>query len=306
MPHNYSRLPDCIISPPMQPKHFSLPLLALLLAACGSGGISTPTLELNTPEVSTATPLAYVANVNGEGITADSFNANVRMFQDAQSQAGTLLATQEARQVVLDNLIDRLLLAQAARAAGFVAEDTLLDERLASITEQAGGAEAFASWLAKFGLTPNGYREELRLELEAAHMVATLSAAVPTTAEQVLARQVLLPDQFSAERVLAQLESGTPFETVVVNNDPRRLGTLGWFPRGYLLQAEVEDAAFALQPGQYSQVIETEIGFHLIEVLAHEADRPLSPQALQVLQTEAILAWLEQQRAGSAIEILLP
>src|SRR5690606_5129928 len=124
---------------------------------------------------------------------------------------------------------------------------------------------AFAGWLAKFGLTQAAYREELRLELEAAHQVAEISANVPTTAEQVWARQVLLPDQFSAERVLGQLESGTPFETVVINNDPRRLGTLGWFPRGYLLQTEVEAAAFALQPGQYSQVIETEIGFHLVE-----------------------------------------
>ncbi|MCW5874898.1 MAG: SurA N-terminal domain-containing protein [Anaerolineales bacterium] len=289
----------------MQRIQISLLLLALL-AACAPRSVSTPTLELNTPEVSTATPLAYVARVNGEGITANSYNANVRMFQEAQSQTGTLLATQDAQQVVIDNLVDRLLLAQAARQAGFVADDALLDGRLANITEQAGGAEAFAGWLATFGLTQAAYREELRLELEAAHQVAEISANVPTTAEQVWARQVLLPDQFSAERVLGQLESGTPFETVVINNDPRRQGTLGWFPRGYLLQIEVEAAAFALQPGQYSQVIETEIGFHLIEVLAHEADRPLSPQARQALQTQAVQAWLEQQRAGSAIEILLP
>lgn len=290
----------------MQPTRTSLILLALLLAACGPRGVSTPTLELQAPEVATATPLAYVATVNGEGITADSFNSNMRMFQEAQSQTGTLLATQDARQTVLDNLVDRVLLAQAARAAGFVADDAVLDERMGSITEQAGGAEALAGWLARLGLTQAAYREELRLELEAAHMVAQLSEAVPLTAEQVWARQVLLPDQFSAERVLGQLESGTPFETVVINNDPRRLGTLGWFPRGFLLQPEVEEAAFALQPGQYSQVIETEIGFHLIEVLAHEADRPLSPQARQVLQTQAVQAWLEQQREGSAIEILLP
>lgn len=281
-------------------------LIIILLTACAPRSVSTPTLELQAPEVATATPLTFVATVNGEGITSESYNANVRMFQDAQGQTGTLLATQAAGETVIANLVDRLLLAQAARIAGFAADEALLDERLASISQQAGGAEAFAGWLAKFGLTQAAYREELRLELEAAYMVAELSNAVPNTAEQVLARQVLLPDQFSAERLLGQLESGTSFETVVVNNDPRRLGTLGWFPRGYLLQPAVEEAAFALQPGQYSQVIETEIGFHLIEVLAHEADRPLSPQARRVLQTLAVQAWLEQQQAGSAIEILLP
>lgn len=280
-------------------------LSLLLLAACTPKS-PTPQASLPVPETATATPQHNVALVNGEGILAESYNLNMRMFQEAQSETGTLLATQEAKQTVLDALVDRMLLAQAARTAGFVADDALLDERIASITEQAGGAEAFAGWLATFGLTEAQYRQELRLELEAAQQVAALSAAVPASAEQVEARQVLLPDQASAERLLAQLEGGASFESVVQNNDPRRLGTLGWFPRGYLLQPEVEDAAFALQPGQYSQVVESALGFHLIEVLAHEPARPLSPQAYRVLQSQAVAAWLAAQRANAAIELSLP
>lgn len=281
-------------------------LLLGILAACGGRSPSTPQATLQMPEAATATPPQFAAQVNGEGVTAESFNANMRMFQDAQSQAGTLLATTDARQTVIESLVDRLLLAQGARSAGFVVDDTLLDERLASVIEQAGGQAAFDSWLSKYGLSMASYREELRLELEAAHMVAEISSAVPATAEQVQARQVLLPDQFSAERLLAQLEGGATFESVVQNNDPRRLGTLGWFPRGYLLQPEVEEAAFALQPGQYSGVVESSLGFHLIEVLGRETERPLAPQARLVLQTQAVQDWLSQQRAGSAIEIRLP
>ncbi len=281
-------------------------IIVLLLAACGGRSPSTPQVTLQAPETATTTPPQFAAQVNGEGVTADSFNANMRMFQDAQGQTGTLLATEDARQTVIDSLVDRLLLAQGARTSGFVAEDGLLDERLASVIDQAGGQAAFDAWLAKYGLSQASYREELRLELEAAHMVAEISAGVPATAEQVQARQVLLPDQFSAERLLAQLEGGTTFESVVQNNDPRRLGTLGWFPRGYLLQPEVEEAAFALQPGQYSGVVESSLGFHLIEVLGRETERPLTPQARLVLQTQAVQDWLSQQRAGSAIEIRLP
>lgn len=281
-------------------------LLLVLLAACGGRSPSTPQASLEAPEVATATPPPYAAQVNGEGVTAESFNANMRMFQDAQDQTGTLLATEDARQTVIDSLVDRLLLAQGARSAGFVADEALLDERLATVIEQAGGQAAFDSWLAKYGLSQASYREELRLELEAAHMVAEISAGVPATAEQVQARQVLLPDQFSAERLLGQLQSGATFESVVQNNDPRRLGTLGWFPRGYLLQPEVEEAAFALQPGQYSGVVESSLGFHLIEVLGRETERPLSPLARLALQTKAVQDWLSQQRAGSAIEIRLP
>ena len=281
-------------------------ILLFLLAACSQGGAPTAQETLAPSLPPTATAPAEVAVVNGEGILLESYTANLRLFQEAQAQTGTLLATEDVRQTVIESLVDRLLLAQAARAAGFTADDALLDERIAAVVQQAGSQEAFDAWLAEHGLSAEIFREELRLELEAAHMVAEISSGVPATAEQVEARQVLLPDLFSAERLLSQLDSGTSFETVVQNNDPRRLGTLGWFPRGYLLQREVEEAAFALQPGDYSRVVESELGFHLIQVLARDANRPLSSQALLALQTKAVQDWLSQQRADSAIEIRLP
>lgn len=280
-----------------------------LLAACSLGGSPTVAPVEQTappPEQITPTPPLLVAFVNQEGISAQSYEANLALFQAAQAQTGTLLATEDAAQTVIDNLIDRLLLAQGARTSGFTVDEAALDERLAALVQEAGGQEAFDAWLAEQGLSAELFREELRLEMEAAHMVAQISAQVPTTAEQVEARQILLPDLFSAERLLGQLEGGTPFETVVQNNDPQRLGTLGWFPRGYLLQPEVEEAAFALQPGEHSQVVQSALGFHLIELIAREQNRPLSPQALLALQTKAVQDWLAQQRAQSTIEIRLP
>lgn len=280
-----------------------------LLAACSLGGSPTAAPVEQTappPEQITPTPPMLVAFVNQEGISAQSYEANLALFQAAQAQTGTLLATEDAAQTVIDNLVDRLLLAQGARASGFTVDEAALDERLAALVQEAGGQEAFDAWLAEQVLSAELFREELRLEMEAAHMVAQISAQVPTTAEQVEARQILLPDLFSAERLLGQLEGGTPFETVVQNNDPQRLGTLGWFPRGYLLQPEVEEAAFALQPGEHSQVVQSALGFHLIELIAREQNRPLSPQALLALQTKAVQDWLAQQRAQSTIEIRLP
>jgi parvulin-like peptidyl-prolyl isomerase len=290
-------------------KNIGFLLLSGLLAACSLGGSPAAATAVGTappPEQVTPTPPALVAFVNQEGISAQSYQANLALFQAAQAQTGTLLATEDAAQTVIDNLVDRLLLAQGARSSGFTVDETALGERLAALVQEAGGQDAFDAWLVEQGLSAELFREELRLEMEAAHMVAQISAQVPTTAEQVEARQILLPDSFSAERLLGQLEGGTPFETVVQNNDPQRLGTLGWFPRGYLLQPEVEEAAFALQPGEHSQVVQSALGFHLIEVIAREQNRPLSPQALMALQTKAVQDWLAQQRAQSTIEIRLP
>ncbi len=287
----------------------SLAVLSLWLTGCSIGAANTTAqVEGSLPPAEQTTPTlpTFVATVNGEGISAESYNTNLALYRAAQTQTGTLLATEDVEQVVLDDLINRLLLAQGARAAGFTAADATVDERLSTVIEQAGGQQAFDAWLITQGFTPESFRQELKLEIEAGHMRAEIAAGVPTTAEQVEARQILLNDEFQAERLLDQLENGTPFETVVQNNDPQRLGTLGWFPRGYLLQPEVEEAAFALQPGEHSRVIQSALGYHLIEIIDRDPARPLSPQARLALQLKAVEDWLQTQRAQSAIEIQNP
>jgi len=84
---------------------------------------------------------------------------------------------------------------------------------------------------------------------------------------------------------------------------PETGGELGWFPRGYLFQPAVEEAAFALQPGQFSGIIETAYGFHIIEVIERDPQRPLSADALLAAQRTVIETWLTDRRAQSAIEI---
>lgn len=284
-------------------------IIILLLAACSSGSPDSPTataVEALPSAVEATQAPAAIARVNGEGISEEMFERSLALFRDAQEKAGTLLATQDAEQVVLDDLLARLLLAQSAREAGFVADETIVKERLSKLIEDAGGQPVFDEWLSEHGYTAVSFSEELAIEIEAGWMRAEITAAVPTSAEQVLARQILLSDLFQAERLLAQLESGTPFETVVLNNDPQRLGTLGWFPRGYLLQPEVEEAAFAMQPGEYSAIVETSLGFHLIEVLERDAARELSPQARLQLQMQALEDWLESERQENDIEVFLP
>lgn len=282
-------------------------VFVLLLTACGTAPqATTATSTLPAAEQVTPTLPAAVATVNGDQIPHDLYNIHVQLYQAAQTQTGTLLATEGMAQIVIDDLIDRQLFAQAARAEGFVLDDATIDQRLNAVIEQAGGQQAFDAWLAVQGYNAESFRRDLALEIEAGWMRTRITDAVPLTAEQVLARQILLLDLFSAERLLGQLEGGTPFETVARNNDPQGLGYLGWFPRGYLLQPEVEEAAFALQPGQFSQVVQSSLGYHLIEVLDRSPDRELTPQARLSLQLKALLDWLTSQRSQATIEIFLP
>ena len=82
-------------------------------------------------------------------------------------------------------------------------------------------------------------------------------------------------------------------------------GDLSWFPRGYLNEKSVEDAAFALQPGEISPVIQSSLGYHVIQVIAREV-RSLTPDARAVLQRKALADWLTNNRSQSQIEDLVP
>ena len=66
------------------------------------------------------------------------------------------------------------------------------------------------------------------------------------------------------------------------------------------------EAAFSLPPGAFSEVIETEIGYHILLVLDYDPDRPLSSDARLTLQARALTDWLVQKRGESQIEVFLP
>jgi parvulin-like peptidyl-prolyl isomerase len=61
-----------------------------------------------------------------------------------------------------------------------------------------------------------------------------------------------------------------------------------------------------LQPGQYSSIIQTLAGFHILQVLERDPQRPLDPQALLTLQNRAVADWLQTHHDQSDIQVLLP
>ena len=110
--------------------------------------------------------------------------------------------------------------------------------------------------------------------------------AVPETADEVHVLQILLPTKAEADEVYSSLQSGKDFLQVASTYDPLTKGDLGWFPRGYLNDPAIEEAAFGLQPGQYSQVIQTDIGFHILYLLERDPEHQLQPDARRVLQVK--------------------
>ena len=310
---------------PLNMKYFKHSFLILLgaswlLSGCKPGGGDTISLTPGPGNTAaTAVPIpaspaptptetvVYIASVNGEQIPLSSLVASVSQLEAVQREGGDLLQPgEDAINRALESLIERQLLSQAARLGGFQATPEIVEQRYNRVVDQSGGIEIFTAWLNNNGYTPETFRQELALEIEATWQREQIAAGVPLTADQVRARQVLFKDAYLAARAHNQLLAGASFDTIVANNDPYREGYLDWFPRGYIFFQNIEDAAFSMQPGEFSNVLETKIGFVILEVMERDPARPLSADAHYTLQIAAIQAWLADQRQQSQIDIYAP
>ena len=279
---------------------------ALGLSACasffppGPEPTVTPTATF-TPETPTATPEPMALNVNGEGITVVEFNAEVQRYLTSQTNLGNRVSPEEASEFVKEDLTAQLLLAQAAQENGFSLDEAGLQARIESLAAQVGGPEALSKWQAEHGYNEQAFRSGLKRAAEAAWMRDKILGEVPSTAEQVHVQQILLYNQDTAQSFLTQLNGGADFDELASRADPLTRGDLGWVPRGYLLEPQIEEAAFNLTEGAYSDVIATDVGFHIVRVLAREPQRPLSPDAYLALQELALNTWVDAQRQQADI-----
>jgi peptidyl-prolyl cis-trans isomerase C len=295
-----------------------LPLVILLTAsACRSSDPLPTAIPSNIPSspapviatathlIPTQTPIPLVVQVNGEGITLQEYQAEVDRYRTAIGEAGMNIAT-DVEQRVLDDIIDQVLFAQAAAEDGFVVDQSMLENRLEQLAAELGGRQFLAEWMADNGYSEEDFQRSLSRAMAAAWMRDKIIHSVPDRMDQVHARQILVFDAETAQNVLARLSSGIDFEELAYEYDPVLGGDLGWFPRGYLDQPALDEAVFALEQGETSAAIETQLGFHIIQVIEKAVERPLSPDAWLSMQVQALQSWLGERRNQSDLQFFLP
>lgn len=137
-----------------------------------------------------------------------------------------------------------------------------------------------------------------------------------TTPEQVRASHILLKTadkddaqvKAKAEALLKQAKSGADFAALAKKNSEdegsaAQGGDLDYFGRGRMAK-EFEDAAFSLAPGQISDLVKTQFGYHIIKVTDHKAEtkRTLDEARPQITENLAYERAQEQvQATGDAV-----
>ncbi len=238
-------------------------------------------------------------------MTIDEFNAELARYKVSMTGLKKTVSDDQALQAVREDVVNQLLLAQAAAEGGFLMDDAALKLRLDALITKIGGADKLASWQQLHGYTEASFNDALKRASAAAWMRDKIISGLPSTTEQVHVRQILLYNEDVAKNYFDRLKTGADFDQLAADVDPITQGDIGWFPRGYLAEKSVEDAAFSLEIGAYSAIIPGEVGFHIIKLLERQTDRVLSPDALSTLQTHALNDWLTARRQQSKI-VLTP
>jgi len=261
-----------------------------------------------TPEA----PLA--ALVNGQPIYLADYERELGQYEadllpsqgiDPSSPEGQERLAQD-RPWILDWMIEVVLIEQAAAEAGIAVSDAEVDAYMQEIIAENEGEEQLRAKLAERGETYEDAWQKVRKELIVAAMTQRISESVPTIAEQVHARHILVDTQQEAERIKAQLQAGADFATLArefsLDTSTREHGgDLIFFPRGILMAPEVEEAAFALQPGQI-EVVTSPLGYHVVQVIERDLARPVSPENMRFLQDQAVQEWIGELWVQAAIQ----
>ena len=127
--------------------------------------------------------------------------------------------------------------------------------------------------------------------------------------EEVRARHILVEKEEDAKAVLKRLQAGEDFAKVAkeVSKDPgSEGGDLGWFTKERMVP-EFSAAAFKMTPGQMSDPVKSQFGWHVIKVEDRRQSIPTfeekEPELRDQLSREIVNAMLADVRKGATIEV---
>ncbi len=280
----------------MKIRGLTLAMGLLMAVGCQDAANKTPAEEL-------------VAKVNGEGITKSSFETAVERNMARYKGKGQKLPPgieQRIKESVLRRLIDDAVIrAKAGELSASVSNDDV-EQKFTEHKQRFRTESAFQDYLKRSNNTVDLMKNDLKRNMLRDLVVEKLSGSIDVQDAEVQKyfddnkARFVEKEQIKASRILIRLANGSNagekrsalkkaktilaqakkpganFEELAKANsgapDARRGGLLGWLTRGRMPK-EFDAAAFALKPGQISDVIETRMGYEIIYVAERKEER---------------------------------
>jgi peptidyl-prolyl cis-trans isomerase C len=267
-----------------------------------------------------------IAIVNGDTLTARDIR--VLAYTTTPNSTDSLkIASFNLR--LLDEMIDRFVFVQEARAAGVSVPDSMVNAVMQQFMMHFEGQ--MGGMMQQVGLGPSDFRHSIQrdlvirayvqLKIEPAITVSEADVraffdqnpAMFAGADSIRCRHIILmyspadTDEARENRmkliknIRERALKGESFERLArqysQDGSARYGGDLGYFARGQMVK-DFEDAAFALKKGQVSDVVTTQFGLHLVQCVDHKAAAPASYETAQ----PQIQSMLRQRALGSDLQ----
>ncbi len=230
-------------------------------------------IAINPNENSNANE-GVAATINGEKILLSEVEKRFKTVPES-------LAESVSKTSILENMIDGRLVYLEAQKNGVTVEDSAIEEvftaekssvdeiiRLGGFTEEEVRASIKESLVVKKFLNESLFSKITVSDKE----VADYFEANKDSFKQASAAHILVAEEQKAKDLLAQLKAGADFATLAKENSTdtgsgANGGELGFFSKGDMVES-FGNAAFALKPGELSDIVQSQYGYHII--LLHE------------------------------------
>lgn len=264
----------------------------------------------------------YIAEVNKSGITSNqlqsAFLKAISGYDDATLSSLDQSAIVSFKKNILDQLINTELLYQQTQKEKVKISNNEINLEIDKIKDNFSSTEEFNEALKANNITLVRLKEDIKRQLMINSILEKTRNQVSISdkelleyyndnkesflePEQVHARHILLETEEEANNLLLQLKEGlTDFAELAkeksVGPSAPSGGDLGFFTRGQMVK-EFEDAAFSLEPGEISEVVQSQFGYHIIK--SEEKKEEYSPTFEEA--KERISNTLKNQRENEAI-----
>ncbi len=232
----------------------------------------------------------------------------------------------ELREWSREDVIERVLLRQAARRDPERVPREQVDRRFRDMVKEYGGRRAYFECVRLDPSAEDEIKRGIAIEMKVARLCERLRKAAPAPSEDEIRahydahrEEFTVPELVRAAHIVKHAEEGADRAALVTAMEALRSriaagedfdalarahsdcpddgGDLGYFPRGQMLPS-FDDAVFALDVGAVSAVFETEMGVHIARLIDR---RPACAAALEDAR-EKIAAVLAEGARETALE----